>query len=595
MTEATPAAVGRLDLAVFYQQLVNICDEMAVAMMRTAYSPIFSEGLDFSTLILDPEGHLVATARINPAMLGASLYAATWVINEIGADNLHEGDIWIHNDPYRGGSHMPEHMMITPIFADGQLAAYLGNIAHLAEIGGMSPGSFAANATDIYQEGLRLPPVRLFERGEPVRDIWRIILANHRTPANSWGDLNAMLGSLRVGEGRLRSQIQARGLANVRRLFAQSQDYAESYVRARIRELPDGVYSASDCFDDDGVSDRPYWIRLDLLIEGDELVFDYSRSDRQADGPINAPYVVTLSASLNALLYLIGDEVPINAGVVRPIRVAAPAGSICCVRLPGACVGGQTEAQPKIMEMIMGQALQPLFPGRVAAASGNTSLNFLFGGVHPSTGEYFSHYHFEGNGWGGRHDADGNSAQIVPHANCRNTPVEIFETRWPWVHLRYGLDRDNGGAGRHRGGLGIERVLEVDAEVMTVSALADRVKKPPWGLLGGESGSLCRLEYCPSAESQYRPFNIEFNLASPSKFANVRLKRGDRVRLVSPSGGGFGPPLERDPQLVRSDVLQGFVTRSAAELTYGVIIDEEGEIDVTRTGRLRKEMRGDLA
>ncbi len=269
------SGVDRVDLTVFYQQLVNICDEMAVAMMRTAYSPIFSEGLDFSTLILDPQGHLVATARINPAMLGASLYAATWVINEIGPDNLREGDIWIHNDPYRGGSHMPEHMMLTPLFIDGTIVAYLGNIAHLAEIGGMSPGSFAATATEVYQEGLRLPPVRLYAGGDPVRDVWRIILTNHRTPSNSWGDLNAMVGSLKVGQRRLRSQIATRGLEEVLVLFRRSQDYAEAYMRAEIAKLPDGLYSAEDCFDDDGVTGGPFWIRLDLLVKGDELVFDY--------------------------------------------------------------------------------------------------------------------------------------------------------------------------------------------------------------------------------------------------------------------------------------------------------------------------------
>ena len=193
---SAPEEYDNVELTLLNQNLVNICDEMAISMMRTAYSPIFSEGLDFSTLILDSKGQLVATAGLNPAMLGASLYAATWVIEEVGAENFQEGDMWIYNDPYRGGSHMPEHMIILPIYVDGKIAAYVGNIAHMAEIGGMAAGSFAATATDIYQEGLRLPPVKLFDRGEPVKDVWRIILTNHRTPVNSWGDLHAMLGSL---------------------------------------------------------------------------------------------------------------------------------------------------------------------------------------------------------------------------------------------------------------------------------------------------------------------------------------------------------------------------------------------------------------
>ncbi|HLI14790.1 MAG TPA: hydantoinase B/oxoprolinase family protein [Acidimicrobiales bacterium] len=580
-------AVDRVTLTLLHRQLVNICDEMAVSMMRTAYSPIFSEGLDFSTLILDRHGGLVATAGLNPAMLGASLYAATWVIREVGPDNFSPGDVWIHNDPYRGGSHMPEHMMIMPIFVEDEIVAYVGNIAHLAEIGGMAPGSFAATATDVFQEGLRLPPVRLFQGGEPVRDIWRIMLSNHRTPANSWGDLHAMLGSLRVGERRLRQLLAERGVAELDEAFARLQDFTEACLRREVAALPDGVYRAEDCFDDDGITDRRHVVRLAVIVEGDEIVFDYSASDPQAIGPINAPYVVTLSASLNGLLYIIGEGIPVNAGVARVARVVAPAGSICCVKLPGACVGGQTENQPRVMEMVMGSVLGQLLPERCAAASGNTSLNFLFGGVDPRSGEYFAHYHFEANGWGGRATSDGNNAQIVPHANCRNTPVEIFETRWPWIHHRYALNRDSAGAGRHRGGLGIERVLEVAADVITVSVLADRAKVPPWGLFGGQPGSLTRVELRRAGERDFASFQEHFGLVSPSKFSNVRLVRGDQVRLVSPSGGGYGDPATRDPALVAADVREGFVSRESAERYYRVVLDDSGALDERRTRELR--------
>ena len=581
------AIMDRVGLTLLHKQLENICDEMAVSMMRTAYSPIFSEGLDFSTLILDREGNLVARAGLNPSMLGASLYAATWIIKEVGAENFDEGDVWIHNDPYRGGSHMPEHMMVTPIYVDGAIVAYVGNIAHMAEIGGMSPGSFAATATDIYQEGLRLPPVRLFRKGEPVQDIWRIILSNHRTPANSWGDLHAMLGSLRIGERRLRALFAERGVAPLHQAFARIQDFAEAFIRERIAELPDGVYYGEDSFDDDGISSRPYFVRLAVIVAGDELVFDYSRSDEQAVGPINAPYVVTLSASLNGLLYILGRNIPVNAGLLRAIRVVAPAGTICCVKLPGACVGGQTEFQPRIMEMVMGTILGQLLPERAAGASGNTSLNFLFGGTDPRTGDYYAHYHFEANGWGGRATTDGNSAQIVPHANCRNTPVEIFETRWPWIHERYGLDDDTAGVGEHRGGLGIERILEVDRGTITVSTLADRALRAPWGLFGGGEGSRTRVELQRPGDPGFRTFQDHFGLPSPSKFANVRLGPGDRVRLISPSGGGYGDPLKRDPALVADDVRERYVSRETAERSYGVVLDVDGAVDADATHTLR--------
>ncbi|MBX3031980.1 MAG: hydantoinase B/oxoprolinase family protein [Chloroflexi bacterium] len=583
--------VDRVGLTLLHRQLENICDEMAVSMMRTAYSPIFSEGLDFSTLILDRDGELVATAGINPAMLGASLYAATWVIREVGADAFGEGDVWIHNDPYRGGSHMPEHMMVTPVYVDGAIAAYVGNIAHMAEIGGMSPGSFAAGATDIYQEGLRLPPVRLYRGGEPVQDIWRIMLANHRTPANSWGDLHAMLGSLRIGERRLKQLFAERGVDQLNQSFRRIQDFADIFLRDEIAKLPDGVYYGEDTFDDDGVVTEPYTVRLALIVDGDELIFDYSRSDPQAVGPINAPYVVTLSASLNGLLYILGRNIPVNAGLNRAIRVVAPAGTICCVKLPGACVGGQTEYQPRVMEMVMGSILGQVVPERTAAASGNTSLNFLFGGTDPRTGDYYAHYHFEGNGWGGRATADGNSAQIVPHANCRNTPVEVFETRWPWIHESLRLNSDSGGPGRHRGGLGIERTMEVAGDTITVSALADRARRAPWGLEGGGEGSRTRIELQRPGDADFRSFQDHYGLASPSKFANVRLHRGDRVRLVSPSGGGYGEPLERDPADVASDVREGFVSPATAERTYAVVVSEDGVLDAEATSRLRADRR----
>ena len=578
-----------LALTLLHQQLVNICDEMAISMMRTAYSPIFSEGLDFSTLILDRDGELMATAGLNPAMLGASLYAATWMIREMGPESFHDGDIWIHNDPYRGGSHMPEHMMIAPIIIDGDIAAYVGNIAHMAEIGGMAPGSFAATATDIYQEGLRLPPIKLYDRGEPVKDVWRIILANHRTPANSWGDLHAMLGSLRVGERRLRALVEERGVGGTAGEFEQLKDFAERHIREEIRALPDGVYPAVDQFDDDGVTDRPYVIRLLMIVDGDRVVFDFSESDRQADGPINAPYVVTLSAALNGLLYFLGRRLPVNAGINRAVRVVARSGTICNVRHPGACVGGQTEYQPRVMEMITSSILSRIVPERAAAASGNTSLNFLFGGEDPRNGDYFAHYHFEANGWGGRRTSDGNNAQIVPHANCRNTPVEIFETRWPWLHHEYSLRHDSGGAGEHRGGLGVVREIEVFAPSITVSALADRGTKRPFGIVGGDDGAPTRILLQRRQEASFGSFRERLGVTSPTKFANVRLSQGDRVRLLSPSGGGYGEAWARDPELVRQDVIDGFVSIQSAREAYRVVLDTDGALDVGATTALREE------
>lgn len=578
-------------LKVLHSQLVNICEEMGLATMRTAYSPIFSEGLDFCCLILDREGELVAMQNLNPAMTGQALYSGRWVIGDLGADEFEPGDVVIHNDPYRGGSHMPEHLVITPFFYRGELRAWLCNIAHVAEIGGMAPGSFSASATEVYQEGLRLPPVKLFRRGEPVKDVWRIMLANHRTPDHSWGDFNAMIGSLWVGLRRLEALFDEHGADRIEEAVPALFDYSEAWIRRDIAELPDGTYSGEDCQEDDGFEPRPYFLRVDLTIDGDHMIVDWSRSDPQARGVINAPYPVTASATYTGILQVIGSGAPFNSGAIRPIDIIARPGTVVNVRHPGACVGGQTELQPRIVELIQGKVLSQVAPERTSAASGGTSGNFLFGGVHPRTGHYYTNYHFEGMGWGGRATTDGNNAQIVPHGNCRNTPVEVFESRYPWLTRCYRLNDDAGGAGRRRGGFGITRILDVEAEEIVVSALCDRSKVSPWGVHGGLEGQ--RLAYLVkrAGETEFRTFSEAFGTVSDTKFSNVRLRRGDQVMLRSPSGGGYGDPLEREPELVAEDVGNRFVSRESARALYGVVLREDGDVDFEATETLRKEMK----
>ena len=575
-------------LKILHSQLVNACEEMAYAMMRTAYSPIFSEGLDFSTMILDRNGDLVAMANMNPAMLGQSLFAGRWVLDDLGPEGFSPGDVIVHNDPYRGGSHMPEHLLLSPYFREGELAGFVGNVAHVAEIGGMAPGSFAANATDIYQEGLRFPPVKLIAGGEPVRDVWRILLANHRTPESSWGDFNAMIGSLNVGVRRLDELYEEHGAQRIAEGIPALYDYSETWIRQAIAALPDGTYSGEDCgAEDDGYGDDPYMFRVDVTVDGDRIVVDYSRSDEQAVGPMNAPYLVTASATYSGIFFVIGGEAPINAGIVRAIDVIAPAGTIVNVRHPGPCVGGQTDLQGRLIDLIQGLVLSQLAPERCAAAGGGSGGNFLFGGFHPRTGQYYTNYHFDSIGWGGRETTDGNNAVCVPHGNCANTPVEVFETRFPWLHAEYRLNEDSGGPGRTRGGLGITRVLTVEADEIVCSALFDRAKTVPWGLFGGEPGQMSKLLFRRAGSDDWQTFREAFGTGSESKFANVRLRRGDAIMLRTPSGGGYGPPFERDPEQVARDVSEGFVSVDTARSRYGVALAADGTIDEAETARLR--------
>jgi N-methylhydantoinase B len=592
MNQDGPRALDPVSLSIIHNNLVNICREMGTAMMKTAYSPIFNEGLDFSCVIFDRDGEMIAQAEFCPAQLGAILYTVRWCIAELGLESFEEGDVVIHNDPYRGGCHMPEHMVLKPVFYRGELFGFVANIAHVAEIGGMAVGSFAATATEVYQEGLRLPPVKIMRRGEYVRDLWRVILANHRTPNNTWGDFHAMIGSLHIAERRLLGLLDRYGVAYVRTATQALIEHAERWMREEIRRIPDGEYVFEDCMEDDGATANPTFIRAKIVVRDDELIADFSASDRQARGIVNATYGVTASATYNAVFHLTDKNIPHNSGCYRPITIIAPPGSVVNVQHPAPSVAGNTETHPRLVDIVIG-ALAQAVPDRVQAAEGGTSCNFLFGGTHPETGQFYANYQFEGCGWGGRNDADGNNAVVVPNGNCRNTPVEVYETRYPFRTLSYRLVPGSAGPGRHRGGLGTERIVEVvpPAEI-TVSAVFERMRVHPWGIFGGGPATGSAILLKRSGDDRFRTFQEVFGTVSPAKFANCVVQPGDQILLRSPGGGGYGPPSERDPEMVRHDVEQGFVSPDEAREVYRVALRTLAgrmrfEVDRTETARRR--------
>jgi N-methylhydantoinase B len=548
--------------------LRNACHEMGTAMMKTAYSSIFNEGLDFSCVAFDHRGRAIACGEFCPAQIGASMFTVQWCLAELGADSLEDGDVVIHNDPYRGGCHLPEHMVFKPVFVDEHLVGYVSNLAHLTEIGGKAPGGFAADATDIYQEGLRLPPVKLFRRGERNEDVWSIILANHRTPRVSAGDLSAMVGSLAVGEQRLKQLFEERGRAVMLETIDDLLDYSERRMRAEIERIPDGRYFWSDTIENDGVlRDVSYEMRVDVFIDGDEAIFDFRESDDQAAGPCNMTFGVTASSAYNAILQIVDSDIPKNSGCFRAVHVLARPGSVANVLEPGPEVGGNSEISPRLVDTILA-ALAPAAPERVAASSGGTGCNFLFGGVHPQGGEYYTNYHMEGCGWGARHDADGNSAQGVINGNCRNTPVEVFEVRYPWLVHSVRLVPDSGGAGQFRGGLATERLLEVLADEIVVSEFADRTESSPWGLNGGLPGMPAATHVKPRGAAEFKTFGEVFGTVSDTKFSGVRLARGDQVLIRSAGGGGFGDPGDRAAGAIAGDVADGWVSAAQTRERY---------------------------
>ena len=332
-------------LGIVNNALVNICREMGTAMVRTAYSPIFNESHDFSCALFDRNGQLLAQGEYCPAQLGAIVYTVECLLKELGGRVLSPGDVMIHNDPYRGGCHMPEHLMVKPIYHDGELVAYAAIIAHFAEIGGMVVGSFAATATEVFQEGLRLPPVLLMRGGERVQEVWDIMMANHRTPRHTWGDLHAMLGALNVAEQRYADLCAKYGASFLAAATVALLDYAERWMRAEIAAIPDGVYEFEDYLEDDGVDPGPVNMRVKVTVDGERFVADYTASDRQARGPVNATRGVTISATYNALYQLADKAIPRNAGCYRNVEVLTRAGTCLDVAFPAPSVGGNTETQ----------------------------------------------------------------------------------------------------------------------------------------------------------------------------------------------------------------------------------------------------------
>jgi len=574
-------------LTVIQNALVNIAREMGTTMMRTAYSPIFNEALDFSVVIFDDAGRMLAQAEYCPSQIGSIKYTVGWTIEELGRDAFDPGDVVIHNDPYRGSGHIPEHTLIKPVFVDDELLAFVATVGHMAEIGGKTPGGFAADATEVYQEGLCVPPVKIVERGCDVESVWKIILANHRTPRNSYGDIKAMIGSVDVAERRLVEMAQLYGTDILRQAGRELMDLSERRMREEIRAIPNGSYHFEDVIEDDGVTDQMYHIRLTLTIDDDELIADWTGTDPQALGPTNCTYGSTASAVYGSLFQIADSTIPKNEGCYRPLHIIAPPGTIVNVRHPGAEVAGHTEVNPRLTFIVIG-ALSQALPDRVVAADGGTSSNFLFGGVHPDTGQFYANYHFEGVGWGGRPNGDGNDAQCPVHGNCRNTPVEVFETRYPWRTISYGLRPDTGGPGRFRGGLGTQRIVEVLAEEITVTVLMERMKVAPWGLFGGREGGHAGVYIKQKGEEEFQTFQEAFGTISPTKFAGIRLQRGDQVKLCSAGGGGFGDPYQRDPARVREDVRAGYVSSQAAREQYGVGLCDS-EIDTAVTAQLRLE------
>ena len=547
--------------------MVSICREMGITMMKTSYSTIFNEGLDFTCGLGNTRGDLIGVAEFNPSQIGGLPLVLQTSAQEIPHDEVEEGDVIVHNDPYRGGMHTPEHTFIKPVFYRGELMGYAVAIGHVAEVGGMVPGGFAGEATEIFHEGMRVPPVKIKERGKDVVEVWKLMLANYRTPRANYGDFRALISAVDVGAARLTALIEKYGPETFRQTADDLMDYAESRMRSELSAFRDGVYSFEDYMEDDGIEDRPYKIHVDVHVQGDEVVVDYGGSDEQARGPINAVLSVAWSSAYNAILHLTDPSIPKNSGCFRPIKIVAPGGSMVNADYPATCVGGNTETHIRIAYTIIA-ALAQCVPERAFATDAGTHSNFLFGTTDPRSGDYVVCYDFTCAAWGGRPFADGNEVINCINGNSRMVPIEVFEVRYPWMIEEYALQPDTAGPGRYRGAHALAKVLRAVDTDITVSSVSDRHKKRPWGLLGGGPGAVGGLFYQADGSDEWRPFTEAFGKTSPSKFANATIGPGDRVRLVAPGAGGYGDPADRDPGMIAEDLREGWITPEGARRDY---------------------------
>ena len=552
--------------------LVSICREMGLTMMKTAYSTIFNEGMDFTCGLGNTKGEMIGVAEFNPSQIGGLPLVLKTTAEELPHDSMEEGDIIVTNDPYRGGMHTPEHSFIKPVFFEGKLYGYAVAIGHVAEVGGMVPGGFAGEATEIFHEGLRVPPVFIKKRGEDVDEVWKLLLANVRTPRNNYGDFRAMISSVEVGAARLQAVIAKYGTEVFSRTVSDLMNYSETRMRAEIADIANGKYSFEDFMEDDGIEAKPYRIHVDVHVQDEEVVVDYSGSDRQAKGPINAVLSVAWSSAYNAILHLTDPSIPKNSGCFRPVKIVAPGGTMLNADYPATCVGGNTETHIRIAYTIIG-AMSQCLPERAFATDAGTHSNFLFGAHDPRRDEYVVCYDFTCAAWGGRPFADGNEAVNCINGNSRMVPIEVFEVRYHWLVEEFRLEPDSAGPGRYRGAHAITKTYRaVDTEI-TVSSVSDRHRIQPWGLLGGSAGQVGGLLYQDAGGDAWQPFTEAFNKVSPSKFSNAKIAPGARVRLTAPGAGGYGPADERPREMVAEDLREGWITPEGAKRDYGFAED----------------------
>jgi N-methylhydantoinase B len=563
-----------LSFELFKNAVFSIADEMAVTICRTTYSSVLRDNMDFSTGIADGDGRLVAQGLTLPVHLGSIQTALGAVVAQYGAD-MHDGDVYVLNDPFTGGMHLPDIFLFKPIFVAGERIAFAATTAHHVDVGGRVPGSNAADSTEIYQEGLRIPPLKLVDRGRPNETLHAMIEQNVRLPVQVFGDLRAQQSACQMAETEFVALTARFGVDMVKRYMREAMDYAERLTRAAVGALPDGVFDFEDWIDDDGVDfDRPIRLFVTVTKQGESVEFDWTGSAEQVRGAINSTLSVTQAASYTALRSVLPGAIPNNDGVFRVIRVTAPPGTVANVVPPGACAARALTGF-RMVDCAFG-ALAKMVPDRVFAASdgGNTGLSL--GGTRDD-GRPFLYVDFACGTWGGRPWADGLEGNSNIFVNMASQSAEMIESEFPVEVLAYELAEDGCGAGKYRGGAPFYRDYRLGEGRAVLQIRADRQAIRPYGLYGGKAGQpgACYL----GSRADGRPLRSK---------VTMEVAGGVEFGYRMPGGGGWGDPLDRDPANVLRDARNGIISVAAARDQYGVVIDPDTwQVDIPATEKLR--------
>lgn len=544
-------------LAILKGRLEQIADEMDATLFRSAFNPIIAEAHDASHGIYDgTTGETLVQGKSGlPIFVGVMAFAVKAVIDKVARDGgLNEGDVFIFNDPYDGGTHLSDFRLVKPIFRNGEVFCYLASVGHWHDVGGNVPGNYNPEATESFQEGMLIPPVKLFEAGVMKKDIVDILSANSRLPNSLYGDLNGQINALDLGEERLHALLDEYTETRVSDALVELKTRAEKMIRGHLAALPDGTISVEDYLDNDGVNDTPLKLAVDMTIKGNSLVIDFSRSSEACAGPVNISRSTTIAATYVALKHIFTD-VPANAGVLKPVEFIIPEDSFLSVKAPKP-VGGYTETILRLID-VMFQAFQHATPERVNGCAYGT-INALSLAGYRKNGSRWVMFSFFGGGHGGHPEGDGLNHGNAPISTATIPPLEILEAAYPVQFTQWGLRPDSGGDGQYRGGLGAVYEIELLEENATAFLFGERGKYAPQGVVGGGKGATNLFFY--DSEDQDA---VEGRKSPPlvSKITGVALKKGQRVRLETPGGGGYGLASDRSKQQHDNDLKQGYVTK----------------------------------